>query len=416
MRILIKNIKEIVQIAEPSRTKISGSAMTSLPTLKNAWLTINDDLIEDFGSMDEWNGVDDWTDLEVIDAADKLVLPCWCDSHTHLVFSGSRETDFVDRINGLSYEEIANKGGGILNSAERLSNTSEEELFEQALTRMKEISLQGTGAVEIKSGYGLSVDSELKILRVIKRLKSESPLSIKATFLGAHAIPTKYKDKRQDYIDLIIEEMLPQIKDENLSDYIDVFCETNYFTVKEMCQVLEAGALIGLKPKVHVNQFTSIGGIQEAIKQRAISVDHLEVMEDADFEALVSSDVIPTLLPSCSFFLNIPYAPAKELIKRGASIALATDYNPGSTPSGNIPFVLSLACIKMGLTPEQAINAVTINGAAAMELNETHGSIGKGKKANIIITKNIPSYSYIPYSFGSNLVETVIISGNIQNT
>ncbi len=416
MRILIKNIKEIVQIAEPSRTKLSGSAMSSLPSLNNAWLTINDDLIEDFGSMDEWNGVDDWTNLEVIDAADKLVLPCWCDSHTHLVFSGSRETEFVDRINGLSYEEIANKGGGILNSAKRLSRTSEEELFEQALARMKEISLQGTGAVEIKSGYGLSVDSELKILRVIKKLKSESPLSIKATFLGAHAIPTNYKDKRQDYIDLIIEEMLPQIKDENLADYIDVFCETNYFTVEEMSQVLEAGALIGLKPKVHVNQFTSLGGIQEAIKQKAISVDHLEVMEEADFKAVVSSDIIPTLLPSCSFFLKIPYAPAKELIKRGAPVALATDYNPGSTPSGNIPFVISLACIKMGLTPEQAINAVTINGAAAMELNEAHGSIGKGKKANIIITKKIPSYSYIPYSFGSNLIETVIISGNIQNT
>ncbi|HIN38783.1 MAG TPA: imidazolonepropionase, partial [Flavobacteriales bacterium] len=372
MRILIKNIKEIVQIAEPSRTILSGSAMSSLPSLNNAWLTINDDLIEDFGSMDEWNGVDDWTNLEVIDAADKLVLPCWCDSHTHLVFSGSRETEFVDRINGLSYEEIANKGGGILNSAKRLSRTSEEELFEQALARMKEISLQGTGAVEIKSGYGLSVDSELKILRVIKKLKSESPLSIKATFLGAHAIPTNYKDKRQDYIDLIIEEMLPQIKDENLADYIDVFCETNYFTVEEMSQVLEAGALIGLKPKVHVNQFTSLGGIQEAIKQKAISVDHLEVMEEADFKAVVSSDIIPTLLPSCSFFLKIPYAPAKELIKRGAPVALATDYNPGSTPSGNIPFVISLACIKMGLTPEQAINAVTINGAAAMELNEAH--------------------------------------------
>lgn len=415
MRILIKNIKEIVQIAEPSRTKLSGSAMSSLPSLNNAWLTINDDIIEDFGSMDEWKGVDDWTNLEVIDAAGKLVLPCWCDSHTHLVFAGSRETEFVDRINGLSYEEIANKGGGILNSAKRLSKTSEEELFEQALARMKEISLQGTGAVEIKSGYGLSVDSELKILRVIKKLKSESPLSIKATFLGAHAIPTNYKDKRQAYIDLIIDEMLPQIKDENLADYIDVFCETNYFTVKEMNQVLEAGAMIGLKPKVHVNQFTSIGGIQEAIKQQAISVDHLEVMEEADFKALVSSDIIPTLLPSCSFFLNIPYAPAKELIKRGAPVALATDYNPGSTPSGNIPFVISLACIKMGLTPEEAINAVTINGAAAMELNDAHGSIGKGKKANIIITKKIPSYSYIPYSFGSNLIETVIISGKIQS-
>ena len=376
---------------------------------------MEDGKIKDFGSMSNWSGVDDWSDLEVIDATDKLVLPSWCDSHTHLVFAGSREGEFVDRINGLSYEEIASRGGGILNSAQKLQDTSEEELIEQAQVRLDEIASMGTGAVEIKSGYGLSVEAELKILRVVKKLRESSDLTIKSTFLGAHAIPTEFKDNRGGYLDLIVEEMLPVIKDEGLADYVDVFCETNYFTVAEMERVLKAGIAHGLKPKVHVNQFTSIGGIEAAVKHNALSVDHLEVMEDRDIEALIGSETMPTLLPSCSFFLSIPFGPARTLIDKGLAVALATDYNPGSTPSGNIPFVLSLACIKMKMTPEEAINAVTLNSAYAMDWSETHGSITKGKVANVFITREISSYAFIPYSFGSNSVETVILNGKIQS-
>lgn len=415
MKILIKNIKELVQVDDGTRLKVSGSDMAQLPTLKDAWLSIEDEKISDYGSMSDWSGVDDWTDLEVIDATDKLVLPSWCDSHTHLVFAGSREGEFVDRINGLSYEEIAARGGGILNSAKKLQDTSEEELLKQTQVRLDEIASMGTGAVEIKSGYGLSTDAELKILRVVKKLKETSDLTIKSTFLGAHAIPAEYKENRDGYLDLIVEEMLPQIKEEGLADYIDVFCETNYFTVAEMERVLEAGIAHGLKPKVHVNQFTSIGGIEAAVKHGALSVDHLEIMEDADIEALVGSDTMATMLPSCSFFLGIPFGPARSLMEKGLPLALATDYNPGSTPSGNIPFVLSLACIKMSMTPEEAINAVTLNSAYAMDLSETHGSIAKGKVANLFITKEVSSYAFIPYSFGSNLVETVILNGEILN-
>ena len=416
LKILIKNIKELVQVDDGTRIKVAGKDMAQLPTLKDAWLSVEDGKISDYGSMSDWNGVEDWTGLEVIDATDKLVLPSWCDSHTHLIFAGSREAEFVDRIKGLSYEEIAARGGGILNSAKKLQDTSEEELIKQTQVRLDEIASMGTGAVEIKSGYGLSTDAELKILRVAKKLKESSDLTIKSTFLGAHAIPAEYKDNRDGYLDLIVEEMLPIIKEEGLAEYIDVFCETNYFTVAEMERVMEAGTAHGLKPKVHVNQFTSIGGIEAAVRHKALSVDHLEIMEDKDIEAIVGSETMPTMLPSCSFFLSIPFGPARSLIERGLPVALATDYNPGSTPSGNIPFVLSLACIKMRMTPEEAINAVTLNSAYAMDLSETHGSIAKGKVANLFITKEVPSYAYIPYSFGSNLVDTVILKGEIKST
>jgi len=390
--------------------------MAELPTLSDAWLAIEDGKISDYGSMSDWKGVEDWTNLEVIDATNKMVLPSWCDSHTHLIFAGSREGEFVDRINGLSYEEIASRGGGILNSARKLQDTPAEELVKQTQVRLDEIASMGTGAVEIKSGYGLTTDAELKILRVAKQLKQSSDLTIKSTFLGAHAIPTNFKDNRAGYLDLIVKEMLPIIKDEGLAEYIDVFCETNYFTVAEMEQILEAGIAHGLKPKVHVNQFTSIGGIEAAVRHRALTVDHLEIMEEKDIEALVGSDTMPTILPSCSFFLSIPFGPARSLMERGLPLALASDYNPGSTPSGNIPFVLSLACIKMRMTPAEAINAVTLNGAYAMDLSETHGSIARGKVANLFITKEVSSYAFIPYSFGSNLVDTVILNGKIKST
>lgn len=411
-KILIKNIKELVQVETELKTTVAGAEMAKLPSIKDAWLAVEDDVIIGFGEMIDLE-ITDWVGLEILDADGKMVFPSFCDSHTHLVYAASREEEFVDRINGLTYEEIAKKGGGILNSAKKLQHTSEEDLFKDAWQRLEEIKKTGTGAVEIKSGYGLSVEGELKMLRVIKRLKAESDLTIKANFLGAHAIPTEYKEKRSEYIDLIINEMIPVIEAEGLADYIDVFCETNYYTPEETDRVLQAGIAIGLIPKIHVNQFTSIGGIQAGIKNNALSVDHLEVMEEQDIQDLIQSDVMPTLLPSCSFFLSIPYAPARRLIDSGLPVCLATDFNPGSTPSGNMPFVLSLACINYKMTPEEAINATTINAAYAMGLNKTHGSIAIGKKANLFITKEISSIAFIPYSFGSNNIETVILNGNI---
>ena len=383
--------------------------MADLPSIDNAWILIKHGIIEDYGSMDACPK----DPKAVINAAGKLVLPAWCDSHTHLVFADTREDEFVGRIKGLTYEQIAAAGGGILNSAKKLGETSEEDLYQSAWKRLDEIMHLGTGAVEIKSGYGLSVENELKMLRVIKRLRDNHPLTIKATFLGAHAIPAEYKQNREEYIRLLIEEMLPVIAAEGLADYIDVFCETNYYTPEETSRILEAGIKHGLKPKIHVNQFTSIGGIQVGIEHNAISADHLEVMTEEDKKDLAASNVIPTALPSCSFFLGIPYAPAREMIEAGLPLCLASDYNPGSTPSGNIPFVLSLACLKMKLLPEEAINAVTMNGACAMELQHELGSITKGKRANLIITKPINSINNIPYSFGSNLIETVIVNGNV---
>ncbi|MFT4545992.1 MAG: imidazolonepropionase [Polaribacter sp.] len=408
--LLIKNIKQLVQVRENANSPIKGSAMADLPSITNAWVLVKHGIIEDFGSMDTCPE----DPKAVVDATGKLVLPAWCDSHTHLVFADTREDEFVGRIKGLTYQEIAAAGGGILNSAKKLGATSEEDLYQSAWNRLDEIMHLGTGAVEIKSGYGLSVDNELKMLRIIKRLKENHPLTIKATFLGAHAIPTEYKENREEYIRLIIEEMLPVIAEEGLADYIDVFCETNYYTPEETAMVLQAGKKYGLKPKIHVNQFTSIGGIQVGKENGAISVDHLEVMTEQDKKDLANSNVIPTALPSCSFFLGIPYAPAREMIEAGLPLCLATDYNPGSTPSGNIPFVLSLACLRMKLLPEEAINAVTMNGACAMELQNELGSITKGKRANLIITKPINSINNIPYSFGSNLIDQVIIDGQLM--
>ncbi|MFT5919740.1 MAG: imidazolonepropionase [Granulosicoccus sp.] len=408
--LLIKNIKQLVQVRESGTDSIKGTAMAELPSIENAWLQIKHGIIQDYGTMD--NCPED--PKEVIDATGKLVTPAWCDSHTHLVFAKTREEEFVDRIKGLTYEEIAAKGGGILNSAKKLGVTSEDELYKDAMSRLDEIMHLGTGAVEIKSGYGLSVENELKMLRVIKRLKENHPLTIKATFLGAHAIPAEHKQNRAEYIRLVKEEMLPIISEEGLADYVDVFCETNYYTPEETDDILKTAANFGLKPKIHVNQFNSIGGIDVGIANKAISVDHLEVMTEADKKNLANSSVIPTALPSCSFFLSIPYAPARDMIESGLPLCLATDYNPGSTPSGNIPFVLSLACIKMKMLPEEAINAVTMNGACAMELQHELGSITKGKRANLIITKPINSISNLPYSFGSNLIDQVLIDGYVR--
>ncbi|WP_348822233.1 imidazolonepropionase [Flavobacterium aestuarii] len=407
---LIINIKELLQIRENTILKVSGADMAVLPTIKNAFLLIKDDLIADFGSMDDLPKA---SADNTIDAAGKMILPSWCDSHTHIVYSGNREQEFVDRINGLTYEEIANRGGGILNSAKKLNESSEEDIYNQSKERLEEVIQLGTGAVEIKSGYGLTVEGELKMLRVIQQLAQNYPVTIKATFLGAHAFPALFKENKKEYIDLIINEMLPEIVKNKLADFIDVFCETGYFSVEETEQIMQAGIQFGLKPKIHVNQFNSIGGIQAGVKHNALSVDHLEIMNPEDIEALKNTETMPVALPSCSYFLSIPYTPAREMITAGLPLALATDYNPGSTPSGNMNFVVATACIKMKMTPEEAINAATINGAYAMGIAETHGSITKGKKANLIITKKIPSYYQLPYAFGSNLIDYIILEGKI---
>lgn len=407
-KILIKNIKGLVQYGENLPSVRKGKEMKELPILENAFLALEDGVIVAYGLMSDWGGIDDWRDLEVIDADGKYVLPAFCDSHTHTVFANSREEEFVDRINGLNYEEVAIKGGGILNSARRLAEMSEDELFDQALERVERLMSYGTGALEIKSGYGLSVEAEIKMLRVIKRLKAECSIEIKATFLGAHAFPPEHKENHRGYIDLIINEMLPIIKEEGLADYIDVFCERNYFSVQEMAEILEAGIAIGLKPKVHVNQFSAMGGVAKAVQLNALSVDHLEEISDEDIEALKGSNTMSTILPSCSHFLSIPFGDACRLMENDLPVALASDFNPGSTPSGNLSFVWSLACVKMKMTPEEALNALTINAAYAMELSDSHGTISLGKTTPIIITKQIPSLAYIPYSFGDQLIERLI--------
>ena len=410
MKVLIINIKELIQVRDIGILKVSGKEMNELPTIKNAYLLIEDDLIADYGEMKNCPSIKvDST----IDSKGKMVLPTWCDSHTHIVYAGNREQEFVDRINGMTYEEIANRGGGILNSATKLKETSEEELYNQSKNRLEQVMKMGTGAVEIKSGYGLTVEGELKMLRVIQKLKSNYPIEIKATFLGAHAFPKEYKENHQGYIDSIINEMLPAISNEKLADFIDVFCESGYFSVSETEQIMEAGNKFGLKSKIHVNQFNAIGGVNAAVKNNAISVDHLEIMNNDDIEILKNTDTMPVALPTCSYFLGIPYAPARKMIEAGLSLALASDFNPGSSPSGNMNFVVATACIKMKMTPEEAINAATINGAYAMDISKTHGSITIGKKANIIITKPLNSIYELPYAFGSNLIDTVIIEGEI---
>ena len=413
MTTLFINIKELVQVRELDVMKVSGKNMSILPIIKNAFLIIKDNVIVDFGSM---NKLGIKKSDKVVDLTGKLVLPTWCDSHTHLVFADTREEEFVNRIKGLTYQEIAERGGGILNSSKKLQNKPEIELFEDASKRLKKLIKNGTGAIEIKSGYGLTLESELKILRVIKKLKENFLLPIKATFLGAHAIPNEYKEKRAEYIQLIIDKMIPEIAKEKLADYIDVFCEKGYFTTIETDQILKAGRKYGLIPKIHVNQFNSIGGIKVGVNNNALSVDHLEVLTDEDLNILSKSDTMPVALPSCSFFLGIPYTNARKLIDANIPLAIASDYNPGSSPSGNMNFVVSLACIKMRMTPEEAINAATINAAHALNLSDKIGSISKGKMANFIITKPIKSYSSIPYAFADNCIEEVYLAGKETQT
>ncbi|CAM4252358.1 imidazolonepropionase [Gillisia limnaea] len=412
MRLLFINIRELIQVRDASVEKVSGLEMKKLPKIPNAWLFIEDDKISDFGKME------DLPEIQVdqtIDLSGKIVLPSWCDSHTHLVYAGNREQEFVDRINGLTYEEIANRGGGILNSAKTLNETSEEELYKQSASRLEEVIKLGTGAIEIKSGYGLTKEGELKILRVIKKLKENYNLPVKATFLGAHALPSEYKNRKEEYLTMVIEEILPAVAKEDLAEYIDIFCEKGYFSIEDTDRLLEAGKKYGLQPKIHVNQFNSIGGVQAGIAHKALSVDHLEVMTPEDIKSLIGTQTMPVALPGCSLFLSIPYTPARAIMEAGLPLALATDFNPGSSPSGNMNLVVSLACIKMKMTPEEAINAATINAAYAMDLSKTHGSISRGKKANFIITKKIPSYAYLPYSFGSNAIEDVYINGKSVN-
>ena len=409
MKLLIININQLIQASNETPKFVKGKSMSQLPIIENAFLLVENDKIVDFGNMSDIPNI---SADEIIDASGKVVLPTWCDSHTHLVYAGNRIQEFVDRINGLSYEEIANKGGGILNSAKNLQNCSEDELYEQSAERLKEIMKLGTGAVEIKSGYGLTTEAELKMLRVIKRLNENFPIAIKATFLGAHAVPAEFKNNKEGYLDLIINEMLPKVAEENLAEFVDIFCEVGYFSVEDTVRLLKAGEKYGLKPKTHVNQFNAIGGVKASTLFNAKSVDHLEELNDEDIVALKDSETMPVALPSCSYFLSIPYTPGRKLIDAGLPLALATDFNPGSTPSGNMNFVVATACIKMKLTPEESINAATINGAYAMGLEKTHGSISIGKQANFIITKEIPNFYSLPYNFGSNLIEKVFINGN----
>jgi imidazolonepropionase len=410
---LITNIKQLVNVRpmpDKANGALRGKEMSELPCIDNGWIIIEDGFIAAFGPMNELKAsAKDFT--TAIDASGKLVLPCWCDSHTHLVFAASRENEFVDKIKGLSYAEIAAKGGGILNSARKLHNASEDELFNLAWARLQEVSRLGTGAIEIKSGYGLSVEGELKMLRVIKQLKNRSSLCIRASFLGAHTYPLEYKEDHQGYIDLIINEMLPVIAAEKLADYIDVFCETGFFSPEETETICRAGMQYGLRPKIHANQLNLSGGVQTGVKLNALSVDHLETMDDEAISVLSASNTIGTLLPTAAFFLRMPFQPARKLIDAGCAIAIASDYNPGSSPSGNMNLVVAMSCIGMKLLPEEAINAATINGAYAMDCEHEAGSITHGKKANLIITKSIPSLAYLPYSFGTNLIEQVMING-----
>ena len=407
---LIKNIKTLVGILPQGVLRLCGSEMNTLNTLDNAYLMVEDGLIKEFGKMEQcpdYKG-------ETIDASGKMVFPSFCDSHTHIVFAGSREGEFLDKINGLSYEEIAKRGGGILNSARLLHETSEDELYRQALRRLKMVIGFGTGAIEIKSGYGLSTEDELKMLRVIKRLSQATPATVKATFLGAHAFPQEYKNGREDeYIDLLCNEMLPKVAEQQLAEYVDVFCDKGFFTVEQTARILETAQKYGIRGKIHANELDFSGGVQVGVRYNALSVDHLESSGEKEIEALKGSETMPTGLPGCSFFLNLPYAPLKQMINSGLSVALATDFNPGSTPSGNMKMVLSLACIKMRLTPAQAINAATINGAYALGISDTHGSITAGKAANLFITNEIPSIAYIPYSYTEPMVDTVILNGKI---
>lgn len=406
-RTLITNIKSLVQVEDTAREAVCGKDMAELKTIENAYLLIEDDKIADFGTMDTLCENADLT----IDAKQRFVLPSFCDSHTHLVYAGSREIEYIDKIRGLSYEEIAKRGGGILNSAKRLQEASEDELFEDAMQRLEEIISYGTGAVEIKSGYGLTTEAELKMLRVIRRLKEASPLTIKANFLGAHGVPLEYRGRQGDFVNLVIEEMIPQVAKENLAEFIDVFCDTGFFTVEETARMLEAGTKHGLVPKIHANELDYSGGIEVGVKYGALSVDHLECVGEKEIATLKTSKTMPTILPGAAFFLNMPYSPARKMIEAGLPVAMASDFNPGSSPSGNMQMVLTFACVNYRLTPQEAINATTINSAYAMGISRTHGSIAKGKKANFYITKDIPTIEYIPYYYGTNKVERTFLNG-----
>ena len=417
MGLLIKNIRCLVQTEDHPRRQLSGSEMAKMNTIPDAFLFVQDDKMLDFGAMKnippEYLQYRKNKKHRIIDATGKIVFPSFCDPHTHIVYAGSREAEFRDKIKGMSYIEIARRGGGILNSAKLLHKTSENELFEQSMVRINEIINLGTGAVEIKSGYGLTVKDEIKMLRVIRRIKDGSRVEVKATFLGAHAVPEEYKNNREKYVDLVINEMIPAVASEKLADYIDVFCDKGFFTLEDTERILEAGLSYGLTAKLHANELDHSGGVQAGVKYKALSVDHLECTGDAEIDALKGSGTMPTLLPGSAFFLGLPDPPARKIIDAGLPVALASDYNPGSSPSGNMKLIMSLGCIRLRMLPEEVINAVTINSAYAMGLSETHGSIARGKVANVFITKEIPSYEFMPYAFGSNLVETVILKGEI---
>ena len=414
--LLIKNIRCLVQTEDVPKLKISGADMSRISSINDAYLYISAGLITDFGRMIELQKSKipiKNPEVEIIDATGRFVFPSFCDSHTHLVYSGSREIEYTDKIRGLSYAEIAKRGGGILNSAKILHETSEDELFTHSIGRIDEIISSGTGAVEIKSGYGLNLADELKMLRVIRRIKDIRPIEVRATFLGAHAIPEEYKNNRAKYVDLVINEMIPVVATEELADFIDVFCDKGFFTVEDTERILMAGIKYGLTAKIHANELDYSGGIQTGVKYNALSVDHLEFTGDEEINSLIGSETMPTLLPGSAFFLGMPDPPVRKMINAGLPIALASDYNPGSSPSGNMKFIMSLGCIRLRMLPEEVINAVTINSAYAMGISETHGSIARGKVANVFITKDIPSYEFMPYAFGSNLIETVILKGKI---
>ena len=408
MRTLIRNIKELIQVEENPREKVCGKDMAEIATIKDAYLLIEDGKILDFGKMED---IKNFNSDKIVDASNRLVFPSFCDSHTHLVYAGSREIEYIDKIRGLSYEEIAERGGGILNSAKRLQETSEDELFEDAMKRLDEIIRMGTGAVEIKSGYGLNTESELKMLRVIKRLKEASPLTIRSNFLGAHAVPMEYRGRQSEFVDLVINEMIPLVAKDNLADYIDVFCDKGFFTVEETDRILSAGAKYGMRPKIHANELDYSGGIQVAVKHNALSCDHLEFVGDEEIECLLNSNTMPTVLPGAAFFLNMQLSPVRKMMDAGLPVAMASDFNPGSSPSGNMQTIVSFACVNYRMTPQEAINATTLNSAYAMGISHSHGTIAKGKTANFFITKEIPNLEYMPYYYGTNKVERVFLNG-----
>lgn len=413
MKTLIKNIKQLVQVESQPRKWVAGADMAHLQTIDDAYLLVNEDRIEAFGKMSEIKDGIHQEDVTVkeVDVSGRLVLPCFCDSHTHIVYAGSREIEYIDKIKGLSYEEIARRGGGILNSSLRIRKAGEDELYLSAFERLQEIIRYGTGAVEIKSGYGLDTESELKMLRVIKRLKANSPLLIKSTFLGAHAVPAEYKGRQTEYVDLIINEMIPAVAAEDLADYIDVFCDKGFFTVEDTDRMLNAGMKYGLRAKIHANELDYSGGVQVGVKYNALSVDHLEYMGKEEIQVLKGSETMPTVLPGAAFFLNMPCSPVREMIHAGLPVALASDFNPGSSPSGNMKLIMSFGCVNYKMLPEEVINATTINSAYAMGVEEEAGSIAVGKRANFYITRPVPGIEYLPYAYGSDLVDTVFLNG-----